>query len=149
MNRRTPLAAALALTAGLALAGCDTGEAAPHFEVEGAYMPQPVTQDMAGAFFTIKNNGAADKIVSVTTDLAKDVSIHKTVGNKMEQVDSLPIPAGGEVRFERGGSHMMFMGLKYKPAKGDSIGVTLQFAHAEPVKVAVPVRAANYQPKKS
>ncbi|MEU9499126.1 copper chaperone PCu(A)C [Streptomyces sp. NPDC048196] len=148
MNRRTTLAAALALTAGLALSACGAGDAGPHFQVDGAYMPQPVTQDMAGAFFTVKNNGAADKIVSVTSDLAKDVSMHKTVGNKMEQVTSLPISAGGELRFERGGMHLMFMGLKYKPAKGDSIGVTLQFAHAEPVKVAVPVRAVNYQPKK-
>ena len=148
MNRRTTLAAALALTAGLALSACGAGDEGPHFQVDGAYMPQPVTQDMAGAFFTVKYYGAADKIVGVTSDLAKDVSMHKTVGNKMEQVTSLPISAGGELRFARGGTHLMFMGLKYKPAKGDSIGVTLRFAHAEPVKVAVPVRAVNYQPKK-
>ncbi|MFG2284799.1 copper chaperone PCu(A)C [Streptomyces sp. NPDC048595] len=148
MNRRTALTAALALTAGLALAGCDTGEPGPQIQVDGAYMPQPVTQDMAGAFFTIKNSGPADKLVAVTTDQAKDVTIHKTVGNKMEQVKELPIPENGEVRLERGGTHLMFMGLKYKPTKDDVIGIELQFAHAEPVKVSVQVRAVNYQPKK-
>ncbi|MEV0373103.1 copper chaperone PCu(A)C [Streptomyces sp. NPDC050636] len=148
MNRRTTLTAAFALTAGLALAGCDTGEAAPQLKVDGAYMPQPVTQDMAGGFLTIKNSGAADKLTSVTTNLAKDVTIHKTVGNKMEQVTSLPIPAGGELRLERGGNHLMIMGLKDKPAKGDIIGIQLHFAHAEPVNVNLPVKAINYEPKK-
>ncbi|MFE0186969.1 copper chaperone PCu(A)C [Streptomyces sp. NPDC058989] len=148
MNRRTTLAAALALTASLALAGCDTGQPDPQMTAEGAYMPQPVTQDMAGGFLTIKNGGAADKLTAVTTDQAKDVTIHKTVGNKMEQVKSLPIPAGGELRLERGGNHLMLMGLKYKPTKGDVIRVQLQFAHAEPVNVDLQVKAADYQPKK-
>ncbi|MFD8543489.1 copper chaperone PCu(A)C [Streptomyces sp. NPDC059649] len=149
MNRRTTLAAALALTAGLALAGCGTGESAPQFTVDGAYMPQPVTDDMAGAFFTVKNNGGtADKITSVTSDFAKDITLHKTSGTKMEQADSLPVPANGELKLSRGGNHLMFMGLKYKPTKGDVITVQLRFAHAEPVTVSIPVRAANYQPKK-
>ncbi|MGW1377840.1 copper chaperone PCu(A)C [Streptomyces sp. NPDC002446] len=148
MNRRTALAAALALTASLALAGCGTGESAPQFTVDGAYMPQPVTQDMAGGYLTIKNSGAADKLTAVTTDQAKDVTIHKTVGNKMEQVKSLPIPAGGELRLERGGNHLMLMGLKYKPAKGDGIRIQLQFAHGEPVNVDLQVKDATYAPKK-
>ncbi|TJZ50266.1 copper chaperone PCu(A)C [Streptomyces piniterrae] len=148
MNRRTTLAAALALTAGLGLAGCADEETAPQLKVDGAYMPQPVTKDMAGAFFTIKNSGAADKLTAVTTNQAKDVTIHKTVGNKMEQVDSLAIPAGGELRLDRGGNHLMLMGLKYKPLKGDGISVQLHFAHAQPINVAIPVRAADYAPKK-
>ncbi len=53
-------------------------------------MPQPVTQDMAGAFFVVKNTGGtADKLTSVTSDLSKDITIHKTVGSKMEEVPSL------------------------------------------------------------
>ncbi|WP_407287237.1 copper chaperone PCu(A)C [Streptomyces sp. BP-8] len=148
MNRRTALTAALALTASLALAGCGTGESDPQMTVEGAYMPQPVTQDMAGGFLTIKNSGAADKLTAVTTNEAKSVTIHKTAGNKMEQVESLPIPAGGELRLERGGNHLMLMGMKHKPAKSDVIRVQLQFAHAEPVDVDLPVKAADYQPKK-
>ncbi|BDM73378.1 hypothetical protein HEK616_68650 [Streptomyces nigrescens] len=148
MNRRTTLAAALALTAGLALSACDDGSA-PKLSVSGAYLPQPVTQDMAGAFFTVKNTGGtADKLTSVTSNFAKDITLHKTSGGKMEQVDSLPIPANGELKLSRGGNHLMFMGLKYKPTKGDVITLQLQFAHAEPVRVSVPVKAVNYQPKK-
>lgn len=149
MNRRTTLAAALALTASLALAGCGGGDTAPQLKVADAYMPQPVTEDMAGAFFTVKNSGGtADKLTSVTSDLAKDITIHKTVGNKMEQVNSLPIPAGGELTLDRGGNHLMFMGLKNKPAEGDKVTIELHFATAEPIRVEVPVKAVNYEPKK-
>ncbi|MEU9118714.1 copper chaperone PCu(A)C [Streptomyces sp. NPDC048506] len=150
MNRRTTLAAALALTAGLALAGCNgDADAAPHLKVSGAYMPQPVTQDMAGAFFTIKNSGGGtDKLTSVTSSLSKDISIHTTNGSKMEQVNSLAIPANGELRLARGGNHLMFMGLKNKPVEGDKVTIELHFATAKPITVEVPVKAVNYEPKK-
>ncbi|MFF7703537.1 copper chaperone PCu(A)C [Streptomyces lydicus] len=148
MNRRTTLAAALALTSGLALAGCGGEDTAPKLSVDGAYMPQPVTDGMAGAFFTIKNGGGADKLTSVTSDLASDVSIHKTVGSKMEQVNSLAIPANGTLDLVHGGSHVMFMGLKKKPAEGDTVSIELHFAKAGPIKVKVPVKAATYAPKK-
>lgn len=147
MNRRTPLAAALALTTGLALAGCGA-DSAPKIEVSGAYMPEPVTQQMAYAYFTIKNNGdTADKLTSVTSNLAKNITIHKTVGTKMEQVNSLAIPANGTLQLGRGGNHLMLMGLKDKPTKDDVVTVRLHFAHAAPVRVSLQVKAADYQPK--
>ncbi|WP_405839951.1 copper chaperone PCu(A)C [Streptomyces platensis] len=147
MNRRSTLAAALTLTTGLALAGCG-GDRAPKLEVADAYMPQPVSQQMAGAYFTVKNNGdTADKLTSVTSNLAQDISIHKTVGTKMERVESLPIPANGTLQLGHGGNHLMFMGLKSKPTKDDVVTIRLHFAHADPIRVAVTVKAADYQPK--
>ncbi|MEU8681260.1 copper chaperone PCu(A)C [Streptomyces sp. NPDC048611] len=147
MNRRTTLAAALTLTAGLALTGCG-GDSAPKIAVDDAYMPQPVTQQMAGVYFTVKNNGdTADKLTAVTSNVAKSLTIHKTVGTKMEQVESLPVPANGTLRLSHGGNHLMLMGLKNKPTKGDTFTVTLHFAGADPVRVQVPVKDATYQPK--
>ncbi|MGY5123450.1 copper chaperone PCu(A)C [Streptomyces nigrescens] len=147
MNRHTTLAVALTLTAGLTLAGCG-GDGVPRIEVADPYMPQPVTQQMAGAYLTVKNNGdTAEKLTEVTSNLAKTITIHKTVGNKMEQVESLPVPANGTLRLSHGGNHLMFMGLKSKPAKGDVFTVTLHFAAADPVRVQIPVKAADYQPK--
>jgi len=147
VNRRSTLAAVLTLTTGLALAGCG-GDGAPKLEVADAYMPQPVSQQMAGAYFTVKNSGdTADKLTSVTSNLAKDISIHKTVGTKMERVESLPIPADGTLKLGHGGNHLMFMGLKSKPTKDDVITIRLHFAHADPIRVSVTVKAADYQPK--
>lgn len=149
MNRRTTLAAALALTAAVALAGCGGADGAPQLKVADPYMPQPVDQNMAGAYFTVKNSGdTADKLTSVTSDLSKNITLHKTAGTKMEQVNSLAIPAGGELRLSRGGNHLMFMGLKKKPAEGDKVAVELHFATAGPIKVTVPVKALTYAPKK-
>ncbi len=147
MNRRTTLAAVLALTAGFALAGCG-GDSAPELKVSGAYLPQPVDQSMAGAFMVIENSGGtADKLTSVTSDLSDDVTIHTTKNNKMEQVKSLDIPANGKLELARGGNHLMFMGLKKKPAEGQKVNVELHFATAKPIKVEVPVRSATYVPK--
>ncbi|UNO40871.1 copper chaperone PCu(A)C [Streptomyces sp. MST-110588] len=161
MNRRTTLAAALALTAALALAGCGSQDAdgvkdakdskggAPQLKVSGAYMPQPVTQEMAGAFMTVRNSGGtADKLTSVTSDISKDITIHETVGTKMQQVDALDVPADGQLELARGGNHLMFMGLKRKPVKGDKVTVELHFEKSGPVKVDVPVEASTFVPKK-
>ncbi|MFC6064893.1 copper chaperone PCu(A)C [Streptomyces ochraceiscleroticus] len=147
MNRRTAFAAALAATAGLALAGCG-GDSAPELKVSGAYMPQPVMKDMAGGFLVIKNNGdTADKLTSVTSDLSDDVTMHRTSGAKMEQVDSLAIPAHGELKLSRGGNHLMFMALKKKPENGDKVSVELHFGKAKPIKAVLPVKATNYDPQ--
>ncbi|MCB5911556.1 copper chaperone PCu(A)C [Streptomyces pinistramenti] len=149
MNRRTATALALTAASALALAGCDSADSGPELKVTGAYMPQPVTQKMAGAFLVVENTGGTDdKLTSVTSDLADDVSIHKTTGNKMEQVNSLPIPAHEELTLSRGGNHLMFMGLKKKPSAGDKITVELHFGTSDPVKVEVPVKDAAYTPKK-
>ncbi|WP_346096174.1 copper chaperone PCu(A)C [Streptomyces olivaceiscleroticus] len=146
-KRRTAVAAALAATAALTLAGCG-GDGAPELKVSGAYMPQPVMKDMAGGFLVIKNTGdTADKLTSVTSDLSDDVTIHRTVGAKMEQVKSLDIPANGELKLSRGGNHLMFMALKKKPENGDKVSVELHFEKAKPIKAEMPVKATNYSPQ--
>ncbi|HET6855732.1 MAG TPA: copper chaperone PCu(A)C, partial [Streptomyces sp.] len=80
MNRRTTLATAAALTAGLVLAGCsgdgDSGDGKPELKVSGAFMPEPVMDDMAAGFLTITNNSStADKLTSLTSDIAGEVQI--------------------------------------------------------------------------
>ncbi|MFD7321364.1 copper chaperone PCu(A)C [Streptomyces sp. NPDC059875] len=153
MNRRTTvLSATVALTAALALTGCSTDSSAeaggkPELEVSGAFMPQPV-MDMAGGFLTIKNDSTtADKLTSVTSPISDDVQIHETKNQKMQQVTSFDIPANGELKLERGGSHIMFMGLKTKPKQGEKVSIELHFEKADPIKVDLPVEAATHNPK--
>ncbi|MFE4873537.1 copper chaperone PCu(A)C [Streptomyces sp. NPDC056682] len=154
MNRRTThtvrttVAAAIALSAGLALAGCSSSaDAKPKLTVSDAFMPMP-TSDMAGGFLTVKNDGrTADKLTKVTSDLSDNVTIHETKNQKMQEVASFDIPAGGELDLERGGSHIMFMGLKQKPKQGGKVTIELHFEKADPVKVDLPVKEATYNPK--
>ncbi|GAA0619330.1 copper chaperone PCu(A)C [Streptomyces crystallinus] len=150
MNRRTTLAAAIALTAGLALAGCssDSSDGKPDLKIGQAFMPEPVSADMAGGFLVVNNDSkTADKLTKVTSDISDDVTIHETKSQKMREVKSFDIPANGRLDLERGGSHIMFMGLKKKPKQGEKVSIELHFEKAGAVKVELPVKESTYNPK--
>lgn len=113
--------------------------------VSGAFMPQPVNDKMAGGFMVIKNGSeTADKLTGVTSSLSDDLQIHETKDQKMQQVQSMDVPANGELRLERGGNHIMFMGLKSTPKIGDKVTVELRFEKAAPVKVELDVKDRTY-----
>ncbi|WUJ15940.1 copper chaperone PCu(A)C [Streptomyces sp. NBC_00390] len=146
--RRTPFAVALVMTAGLALAGC-SADSGPELKVSGAFMPQPVGDDMAAGFLTVVNNGGtADKLTSVTSDLSDDITIHTSKNQRMQQVKAFDVPADGSLDLERGGSHIMFMALKQKPEKGQKVSVELHFEKSGPIRVELPVKEATYNPAK-
>ncbi|MFC8129443.1 copper chaperone PCu(A)C [Streptomyces sp. NPDC057302] len=152
MNRRTLVGGAVALTAGLALAGCadssaDKASDKPELKVAGAFMPVPAMDDMASGFFTVTNKGAADKLTSVTSSIAEHVTLHSTKNNAMKEQKSFDVPENGELDFARGGNHVMFEALKHKPKQGDKVAVTLHFEKSDPVEIEVPVKAATYNPK--
>ncbi|MFE9258469.1 copper chaperone PCu(A)C [Streptomyces sp. NPDC006879] len=152
MNRRTTLTAALALTATLVISGCGSSDPAddgtPQLTAEGAFMPEPIDDKMAGGFLVIKNStGTADSLTSVTSPLSDDVQIHETKNQKMRHVQSLDVPANGELKLQRGGDHLMFMGLKEKPKIGDKVSVELHFAKGDPIKVELPVTDRTHNPQ--
>ncbi|MGW6978025.1 copper chaperone PCu(A)C [Streptomyces sp. NPDC054932] len=146
MNARTTrtLAVVLSLTAALAISGC-SGKAEPEMTVSGAFMPQPVNDKMAGGFMVISNRSEnADKLTGATSPLSDDLQIHETKDQKMQQVQSMDVPANGELRLERGGNHIMFMGLKSTPKVGDKVTVELHFEKSGPVKVELDVKDRTY-----
>ncbi|MGW6527077.1 copper chaperone PCu(A)C [Streptomyces venezuelae] len=160
MNHRTTkhralTGGALALTAVLALAGCnddsgsDSGATAkkPELKVGGAYVPEPTMADMAAGFFTLTNKGAADKLTSATSDAAGAVTLHSTKGGAMKEEKSFDVPAGGELAFVSGGNHVMFEKLKHKPKEGEKVALTLHFQKSDPITVEMPVKEATYSPK--
>jgi periplasmic copper chaperone A len=156
VTRRTASAAALVAAAALILTGCgdsDSGgsggsdASGSGLSVGSAYMPQPVSDSMAAGFLVISNDGGADdRLSSVTSDVAGEVTIHTTVGQSMEQVKDLDIPAHGKLVLESGGDHLMFEKLKRKPKEGDTVSLELRFTESDPVKVEMPVKSATYQP---
>ncbi|MCH0538843.1 copper chaperone PCu(A)C [Streptomyces sp. MUM 203J] len=156
MNRRTTVifTSALALVGGLALGGCSSADAsggtAPELKVSGAFIPEPVNRDMAGGFLTLTNTGGADAtLTSVSSDVSDDVQMHETKNQKMQQVQSFDVPANGELKLERGGSHLMFMALKRELKQGDKVRVELRFKDADAVTVEVPVEARTHNPAKA
>ncbi|GAA2391343.1 copper chaperone PCu(A)C [Streptomyces coeruleofuscus] len=149
--------AALVIAGALALAGCGgsdsesgdsgSGSGKAELSVGSAYMPQPVSDEMAAGFLTVTNKGgAADELTSVTSDVAGQVTVHETVGSAMQEVKSLKVPAHGELVLKSGGNHLMFEQLKRKPKEGQTVSVELHFAHSGPVEVEMPVKPATYRP---
>jgi copper(I)-binding protein len=150
--RRAVLPAA-ALAGALALAGCGSdsgagsGSSKADLSVSAAYMPQPVSADMAAGFLTISNKGGAgDELTSVTSATAGEITMHSTVGGAMEEKSSFAIPAHGQLVFKSGGNHLMCEKLKRKPRQGDPVTLTLKFAESGPLTVEMPVKSATYNP---
>ncbi|AYC40085.1 copper chaperone PCu(A)C [Streptomyces griseorubiginosus] len=141
-------AGALALVGAVVLVGCSGSDAsAKNLTVSGAYIPQPVSADMAAGFLTISNPGSSqDELTSVTSDDG-DITMHETNGGTMEEVSRLPVPAHGQLVFKSGANHLMFDKLKRKPEQGQTITVELHFAQSDPVVVKMPVKSATYVPK--
>ncbi|KAB1149282.1 copper chaperone PCu(A)C [Streptomyces luteolifulvus] len=150
--RRTALAAT-AVAGALTLAGCGAdgsgaSDGKAGISVGSAYMPQPVSDSMAAGFLTIVNDsGTKDELTSVTSDIAGEVTVHRTTGGTMEEVRNLAVPAQGRLVFESGGNHLMFENLKRAPKQGQTVSVELHFAESDPVVVTMPVKPATYTPK--
>src|SRR3546814_18143186 len=68
---------------------------------------RPSTGKTGAAYFTIKNNGADDKLTGVTADVSAKVQLHdmEMDGNimRMRKLDALPLPAGKTVNVPPGG----------------------------------------------
>ena len=86
-----------------------------------------------GVFFVIDNPGAADLLLSASSDVADAVELHKTVmqGDNMQMVQQMNVPVPtGETVFKPGDLHVMLIGLKNDLKAGDTFSVTLNFQTA-------------------
>lgn len=97
------------------------------------------------AFMVIENSGPADRLLSATSDVAERVELHthKADSNGVMQMLHVPegfaIPANGAYTLQRGGDHVMFLGLTRSLAHGDTVRVTLTFEKAGSMDVNIPV----------
>ena len=98
------------------------------------------------AFMVIHNHGSADdRLIGATSTAAKVVQLHthkedeNGVMKMMHVEEGFAVPAGGMVKLQRGGHHVMFMGITDPFEQGDMIPVTLIFENAGEIEVKVPV----------
>ena len=93
---------------------------------------------VAGGYMTISNQGAADKLVSVSSPAAARVEMHVHVNDngvmKMREVPGYDVPAKGAFELKPGGAHLMFIEPKRPFKQGDKLPVTLKFEKAGEVK---------------
>ena len=95
----------------------------------------------SAAFMEFDNKGTADKLISVTGDIAKDIQIHSMITEagvmKMREIKSLDIPANGKAELKPGGFHVMLIGLKDGLKEGATFQLKLKFEKAGEVTVQV------------
>ena len=98
------------------------------------------------AFFGIQNTGDEDdRLVDVRSDIAKRTELHTHLETdegvmRMTHVEEgFPVAAGTIHMLQRGGDHVMFMGLNDPMMQGDSFTLTLVFEKAGEIEVEVPV----------
>ena len=135
--KTTLLAGACALLPNFAIA---------EMMVQDAYARAASPSAQSGAaFMEIMNMGEADdRLIAASSDIAARVELHTHImdGDVMRMVEmeeGFAIPAGDTVMLERGGKHVMFLGLNRSLAQGDEVEVTLTFENAGEMTVMIPV----------
>jgi copper(I)-binding protein len=138
MKKQFFLAAALCALPSFALAD---------MVVSDAYARSTGPSSPTGAaFMHITNDtGQDDVITGVMSDAAAKVELHTHIADgdgvmRMVHVEEgFPIAAGETILLERGGKHVMFMGLNAPMEHGAEIEVTFTFETASPLTVTIPV----------
>jgi hypothetical protein len=141
MFTRFPLVAAI-LTLITALPAL-----AQDISVVDAYARSASPMAKTGAAFVVIENrtGQEDRLIDVASPAAKRVELHTHLENaqgvmSMKHVkEGFALPAGGMIKMQRGGAHVMFMGLTEPFEQGKKIPLTLTFEKAGKVEIEVPV----------
>jgi copper(I)-binding protein len=109
-------------------------------------MALPPNAPTIAAYFVISNNGPdADRLQSVDTPIAGAAQLHEHVSQdglmKMQHVDTVDVPAGGNVTFAPMAYHVMLLDLKDRTRliDGQTFPLTLHFQKAGDLTVSVVV----------
>lgn len=124
---------------------------AHEYEVGQLHIDHPWSREMppvaptAAAYFVIHNKGSeADRLLGASSPVAGKAELHEHVHAdgvmKMQQVQDVVIPAGGEVKFEPMGYHVMLLDLKQQAKAGERFPLTLNFEKAGKMEVEVAVQ---------
>jgi copper(I)-binding protein len=159
MNRRTIIAALLALAAYPAVAQAQAPQTpAPQMRLPQT-PPSPVIVEapwarasvgnsrIAVAYMTLRNGGSSpDRLLAVESPVGRAELHTMTMDNnvmRMRPVEAVDIPAGGSAMLQPSGLHIMLLDLREPLRAGTEVPLTLRFERAGTVAVTVPVGPAN------
>jgi periplasmic copper chaperone A len=128
-----------ALLAALVVTGCASASAASSIVVASAYVPQPTTPGTTVAYLDIRNNGQADKLISVKTSVGGTVQLRAPGARHsgiltMHTVPDIPLAANSMTLLNPDTFHLLITGAGAMH-DGKDIMLTLTFADAGPVTV--------------
>jgi copper(I)-binding protein len=140
--------ACAAIAAVSALSGCGAvAHAAPSLAMTSAYIPQPTTPGTTVAYLDIRNNGAADRLVSASTSVGGKIAFRAPAGVHagtliMRSELDIAIPADSTLRLNPGGEHLLITGAG-PMHDGKDIVLRLTFAHAGTFSIVAVVTNAQ------
>ncbi len=134
MLKRTA-AVLMALWLGVMVAACG-GSTAPSaaggpMTFRNVWVRSAGSGGMTAAYFDVTNGQTVeDALTGVTSSVAGSAGLHETVEDSsgmmgMQEVASVPVPAGGTVTFAPGGLHVMLMDLKQDLTAGGRVDLTI------------------------
>ncbi|MBR3371682.1 MAG: copper chaperone PCu(A)C [Rhodobacteraceae bacterium] len=134
------LTTAAAVTFALPALACD-------LEVHDAYARTSTAMSQSGAaFMHIMNNSATEcRIIGARSDVAQRVELHthleddNGVMRMVELEGGITVPAQSMHALERGGDHVMFLGLNQSLSHGDDVAVTLVLENGDELAIVIPV----------
>ena len=147
---RTLLASAvlvLAATPAISLLAASAADAGP-VDITDAWFRALPGGLPAGGYFTATNTTRSDiAITGAQVAACGMVMLHKSKSgggmSGMEMVDKVTVPAGGSIRFESGGYHLMCTSPKPEMKPGAKVPVVLTLSNGTGVAVAFAVRDAK------
>jgi len=114
--------------------------------ISDAYARSATPSAMSGAAFMVITNesDAPDRLIDVRSDAATRVELHTHimtdgVMQMTHLAEGREIAAGETHMLERGGDHVMFMGLASGWRQGDLVHLTLVFEKGGEVELGIPV----------
>jgi periplasmic copper chaperone A len=104
-----------------------------------AFIPSPITPGTTVAYLEIRNNGAADELLSAQLSVGGTVTLRAPVTDgtqvmSMRSVSDIPIPADSTVHLAPNSYHLLITGVTGLQ-NGQAITLTLRFEHAGTISV--------------
>jgi periplasmic copper chaperone A len=132
----------VALAAGLAVASAALAQPT-QLEVNNAWAGATPGKAENGAAYVTIISPTGDRLVSVSTPIAKKAELHtmsmQGMVMKMRPISGVEIPPGQPVSLKPGGEHIMLLGLNQPLREGQSFPLTLDFENAGARTVTVTV----------
>lgn len=111
--------------------------------VEGHVRAMPASVPNTAAYVTLKNDGAAKRLVAASTSVAKEAQLHTMLMEdgvmKMRQVANFEVPKNGQLVLSPSGDHIMILGLHEPLQLEQQITLSLEFDDGEKLTVTLPV----------
>jgi len=136
------------LLAGLLCAGAAHATQAAHVHATDAWIRVMPANLPAGGYVSLRNNGDQPAVLDGASSAAYgSVMLHQsstdTGMGRMRMVDSLTVPAHGQVALAPGGYHFMLMDAGKPVQPGQTVQVVLHFADGSTLVTDFLAKPAN------